>query len=118
MRAPGTASSPRSEPQVERAFYSNGVIDDGLYVSPAPSWVHCDGRRDVVELMRWILTDTGWWAWVRWVEPLIVDDVSQGGMHVQVCVPAALVRPSPKVTAREYARVRRDDVRNQGEGNP
>lgn len=86
-------------------------VNDGYYVSPVPPWVYWEGQRGVVSLIRWYRTDSGWWAWIRWVEPLIIDGVSRGGMHVEICVPASTVRPSPKITAAEYDRVHREEAR-------
>lgn len=88
------------------------VDRDGYYIPSTPPWVYCVGHRGVVELMQWVRTVSGWWGWVRWVEPLIIDGVSQGGMHVQVCVPADWLTRHARITDREYARVKRLDARS------
>lgn len=64
-----------------------------------------------VWLIAWIRTDAGWWAHVRWVEPLIVDGASQGGVNVDLCVPADQMRRHARVPQSEYELVKRVDVR-------
>lgn len=84
------------------------VTRDGQY---HPETTLAFWRDRGVWLVAWIRTDAGWWAHIRWVEPFIVDGVSQGGINIDVCVPAGQMRRNSQVPQREYDLLKRVDAR-------